>query len=385
MKINKNDFLIIVKTIFNNISGLKKAYREKFVIITAADEQHYLYLESLINNYQKLYKKLYFEKLIVFDIGLNFNQKNIISKKSFVDLRKFSFEEYPDYYSSRFSQHGYKIGGFAWKPEMISIVKNENINKIIWLDSACKFNRKIILFKLLTLQRGFASFNSTGVIKNWTHSNVIKELSIENEKKLLNSSNLLAGVVGFNFKNLDANNIHESWNALASKKNMIFPKNSSSSNHRHDQSLLSICYWRKTTKKLPTNSGLFGITIQNWPNKILFFFEGEGKIKEKLIKKYYFQSTTTNSRCKIIILLNSNSIKKIPFRLIFTKKIILFIASEDQYKVYKKYLIKKRFMKVFIDISCKETNQKYEQIIDYEYKEIDRIIENEYRLNFNEK
>jgi hypothetical protein len=42
-------------------------------------------------------------------------------------------------------------------------------------------------------------------------------------------------------------------------------------------------------------------------------------------------------------------------------------------------------MKVFIDISCKETNQKYEQIIDYEYKEIDRIIENEYRLNFNEK
>lgn len=383
MKFKLNDFLVIAKITINNILIFRNISGEKFVLVTASDEKHFIYLENLIRNHIRHYKKKYFEKLIIFDIGMNEKQIDKISNINSVELRKFSFEEYQDYYKLRLPEHGNKIGGFAWKPEMISLIRNEKKDKIIWLDSACSFNWKIIFFLLLVLENGFASFNSSGVIKKWTHHNVIKDLSIKTEKNLLNSPNLLAGVVGFNFKKKEATDLLNSWNSLASQKELIFPLNSNSSNHRHDQSLLSICYWRTTNRKLPSNHELFGITIQNWPNKILFFFDGKGKIKEKLMEKYYFQSTTTNSRCRVIILFDSESIKKIPLRLILTKKVLVFISSSNQYKIYEKNLLKKQFIKVYIDKKCAETQNIHGELINYEYQEIDKIIQNEYKLNFN--
>jgi hypothetical protein len=383
MKFKLNDFLVIVKIIINNILIFRNISSEKFVLVTASDEKHFIYLENLIRNHIRYYKKKYFEKLIIFDIGLNDKQISKISTINSVELRKFSFEEYQDYYKLRLPEHGNKIGGFAWKPEMISLIKNEKKEKIIWLDSACRFNWKIIFFLLLVIENGFASFNSTGVIEKWTHQNVLKDLSIETEKNILNSPNLLAGVVGFNFKKKEATDLLNAWNSLASKKELIFPKNSNSSNHRHDQSLLSICYWKSSDRKLPSNHQLFGITIQNWPNKILFFFDGKGIIIEKLMKKYYFQSTTTNNRCKVIILFDSESIKKIPLRLILTKRVLVFISSTNQYKIYKRNLLKKQFIKVYIDKTCTEIQNIQGELINYEYHEIDKIIENEYKINVN--
>jgi hypothetical protein len=381
MKFKLNDFLVIAKIIINNILIFKSITSEKFVLVTASDEKHFIYLENLISNHIRYYKKKYFEKLIIFDIGLNDKQISKISTIKSVELRKFPFEEYQDYYKLRLPEHGNKIGGFAWKPEMISLIKNEKKDQIIWLDSACSFNWKIIFFLWLVHENGFASFNSSGVIEKWTHQNVIKDLSIQTEKNLLNSPNLLAGVVGFNFKKKEAIDLLHAWNSLASKKELIFPQNSNSLNHRHDQSLLSICYWRSTDRKLPSNHRLFGITIQNWPNKILFFFDGKGKTKDKLMKKYYFQSTTTDTRCKIIILFDTESIKKIPLKLILTKTVLVFISSSNQYKIYKRNLLKKRFINVYIDKTFTESQNIQGELINFEYQEIDKIIENEYKLN----
>ena len=43
----------------------------------------------------------------------------------------------------------------------------------------------------------FASFYSSGPVKNWTHNSVLKQLDLENNKYILNSPNLMAGVIGF--------------------------------------------------------------------------------------------------------------------------------------------------------------------------------------------
>ena len=79
-------------------------------------------------------------------------------------------------------------------------MKNEGIANIIWLDSASLFNSRIFLFKLLVYENGFASFYSSGPVKNWTHNSVLKQLDLENNKYILNSPNLMAGVIGFSFK-----------------------------------------------------------------------------------------------------------------------------------------------------------------------------------------
>ena len=91
----------------------------------------------------------------------------------------------------------------------------------------------------------------------------------------------MGGVVGFSYKNKKSVNLLRKWNNLANNENLIFPKNSSSSNHRHDQSLLSILYWLEYQNTLPTRNKVFGVKIQNWPNKILFFYDDRNNIKKK--------------------------------------------------------------------------------------------------------
>jgi hypothetical protein len=139
-----------------------------------------------------------------------------------------------------------------------------------------------------------------------------------------------------------------------------------------------------TNNKLPSNISTFGIKIQNWPNKILFFYDEKKDIRKKLLKKYLFNSTTTNKRAKVIVLLNAKSLKKIPLRLIFTKKVILFITDSFELNILKKFKIKKQFVKVYLDANIDNIyNQK--EISNFNLDNIDEIITKEYRIALNEK
>ena len=96
--------------------------------------------------------------------------------------------------------------------------------------------------------------------------------------------------------------------------------------------MLSILYWLEYQNTLPTRNKVFGVKIQNWPNKILFFYDDRNNIKEKLLEKFMFYSTTTNKRCRIIFLFNSDSLNKIPISLIIRKKVIIFVHDSEQAK-----------------------------------------------------
>ena len=273
MKSKIVDYILIINVIIRNLQDLNKIKKLDFSLATASDEQHYLYLENLLIRYKKKNNKNKFTKLFIFDLGLTTEQIQKIVQYDFVELRKFPFDSFPSFYNKRLESHNYKLGGFAWKPAIIDILKKEEIMNIIWLDSACTFNTKIFLFKLLIFNYGFASFESSGLIKDWTHVSVLEKLNILDNEGLLNSSNLMAGVVGFSFRSKLANSLLEEWNKLANQEELIFPRKSTIYNHRHDQSLLSILYWSMTNNKLPSNISTFGIKIQNWPNKILFFYD----------------------------------------------------------------------------------------------------------------
>ena len=71
-----------------------------------------------------------------------------IGSYDFVEFREFDFSNYPQHFNLRLKEHNNKIGGFAWKPAIILELYNEQKHcNVIWLDSACLFNLKIILFK----------------------------------------------------------------------------------------------------------------------------------------------------------------------------------------------------------------------------------------------
>lgn len=384
MKSKIVDYILILNVIIRNLKNLNKIKKLDFSLVTASDEQHYLYLENLLIRYKKANNKNKFNKIFIFDLGLTTEQIQKILQYDFVELRKFPFDSFPPFYNKRLENHNYKLGGFAWKPAIIDILKKEEIMNIIWLDSACTFNKKIFLFKLLIFNYGFASFESSGQIKDWTHISVLKKLNIVDKEALLNSPNLMAGVVGFSFRSELADSLLKEWNKLASQEDLIFPKKSTIFNHRHDQSLLSIIYWSMTNNKLPSNVSTFGIKIQNWPNKILFFYDEKKDIRKKLLTKYLFNSTTTNKRAKVIVLLNAKSLKKIPLRLIFTKKVILFITESFELKTLKEFKIKKHFVKVYLDTNIDNTYYQKE-ISNFDLDYIDEIIAEEYRIVLNEK
>ena len=383
MKSKIIDYIFIFKIIIQNLRNLKKIKNLDFSLVTASDDRHYLYLENLLSNYEKMINKKNFIKLFIFDLGLTDDQVKKIQQNEFVNLRKFPFESYPDFFNKRLESHNFKLGGFAWKPAIIDILKKEEIENIIWLDSACSFNSKIFLFKLLIYDYGFASFQSSGIIKDWTHNSVLQELNVVNNQDLLSSSNLMAGVIGFSFKSKFAESLLKEWCKLAHKEELIFPNNSTIANHRHDQSLLSILYWTMTKKNLPFNTSTFGIKVQNWPNKILFFYDEKDDIRKKLLKKYLYNSTTTNKRSKVIVLLNTKSLKKIPLRLLITKKVVLFITENSELKTLEEYKIKKHFVKVYLNKGIENINYK-KNFLDFNLDSIDEIISKEYRIALNE-
>ena len=128
---------------------------------------------------------------------------------------------------------------------------------------------------------------------------------------------------------------------------------------------------------------MFGLQIQNWPNKILFFFDDNYRIKKKLLEKHYFNSTTTNSRCRIIILLNLESLKKIPLRLFFTKKILLFLFNENDKNILKKHFIRKKRLNLHL-INVNHNLRTDISEDDYKFFKVNEIVEREYKIIANE-
>jgi len=325
----------------------KRVFNEDFVLVTASDKNHYIYLNNLIKNYKKNPK--IFKKIYVYDIGLEKEQIAKLNSQEFIEYRKFDFSAYPVHFSKRLNHHGNKIGGFAWKPSIIKQVLNEKVGHVVWFDSANLFTKKIIFFKLYICHFGFLSFHSTGTIQNWTHKKVTDSLISNENKLILNKKNLMGGVVGVNYLDRKACKLIEDWSELAKDESLIFPKESNLSNHRHDQSLLSILYWLSYKKELPVYFKKYGVTIQNWPNKILYFFDDYEDTRTKLLERFKLESTTTNKRAKILILMNPSSLSKIPFRLLLSKKVILLIFQQHNLREMNRYILKKRLAKILIN------------------------------------
>ena len=378
------DLILIFKILIKNFFNLKKIYRLSFCIVTASDADHFIYLKNFIKNFKKLNQKT-FNKLIIYDLGLNGTQVEELEKFTFLELRKFPFSNYPTFFSTRLKEHRNKIGGFAWKPAIINILKSEGIERIMWFDSATELRGSLILFKLFIFEYGFSSFKSSGNIQEWSYPSVIKNLEIENSNNILNASNLMAGVIGYDFNSYFANLLFDNWNKLCKDEELIFPKGSSSENHRHDQTLLSICYWKVSQNNIPNLNKIFGIKIQHWPNKILFFFDERYELRNLLIEKFLFQSTNSDKRCKIIILFNSHSLSKIPWRLIFTKKVLLFTFKSSDENTLKKYFLKNRFITIKTMNNLDSVNNPSKSLDNSLYLKIERIIDEEYKITFNDE
>ena len=156
----------------------------------------------------------------------------------YVILENFDFNKYPEHVSlEKYNGHNCS---YAWKPIIIYDVCEKYGGLIHWMDTKNLYSDFNNLIQILETEYVYTPISS-GTIKKWTHP---KCLEYMNEYKYINQRARNGAVIGINY-NIDwVKQLIKEWKDLALKKDCICPDGSDRSNHRQDQAVLSILFYK---------------------------------------------------------------------------------------------------------------------------------------------
>lgn len=243
------------------------------ILVTGASDNHFNSLLQFIHSFI-----IHSEKditLIVYNLGIDenrwnelitffsLNYKNINPSLKII-YKVFDYSKYPSFVNININ-----AGEYAWKPIIIynTFMEYQNIDTFIcWMDSGniignehhsfydLPFHNKIIriqesraiakwdnLIQHLN-NNGIYSGFSTGHMSQYTHPSTLSFMNCSDI--ILNKTNRNGACIAFNF-NIDwvKSFIHEYYN-LCINKNCIAPEGSSRANHRQDQSVFTILFYK---------------------------------------------------------------------------------------------------------------------------------------------
>lgn len=205
------------------------------IIITGASSNHFKTMINFITSFEK-YNIKNKHKLLIYDLGLNTEELDILQNlENKYKIEKFNYKIYPSYFNIDIN-----AGEYAWKPIIIYNVYKIYGGNIIWLDAGTIINNNFDEFEKILLNDYIYTPVSPGNIEKWTHIKTLEYLKWNN-LTLLNRS---GGCCGFNSDIKWVKNLLKEWNDLALIKECIAPEGSTRQNHRQDQSLLSILYYK---------------------------------------------------------------------------------------------------------------------------------------------
>ncbi len=203
---------------------------EALTVITASDSSHQLSLLNLLNSIRQFEPNATVE---VYDLGMEPPFAASLQEEfTTFKFKRFPYENYPSYYNIKID-----AGVYAWKPA--SLEESKPLSEfVIWLDAGNVLTGRLVFLRKVIKRFGFFSPYSIGAIEDWTDPQTLKNLKVHDD--LFRSRNLAANVIGFNSADRESLNLIDSWIEASRDKNLIAPPGSSRSNHRQDQSLLTI-------------------------------------------------------------------------------------------------------------------------------------------------
>lgn len=256
---------------------VKKAYLysrykrnlSKTIILTGADSSHFETLVQLLENVELFFRGSNMPELIVWNLGLNSAELDRLKTEysSICTIRTFNYDSYPAWFDIKEN-----AGEYAWKPNLIleSLTKT-NKKYLLWLDSGD------LLVDWLELSGVFDLLNKRliyspivdGTIAKWTHPGMFEYMNAYTwTPNPIHMRNRNGAIMGFNIKSILVRSFIEEYAQYACIKDCIAPIGSSRLNHRQDQSLFSLLYYRfmainKIPDLLPNSEIQLGITIHN--------------------------------------------------------------------------------------------------------------------------
>jgi|LauGreDrversion4_2_1035121.scaffolds.fasta_scaffold119168_3 hypothetical protein len=220
-------------------------FLRKVTIVTGASENH---KKSLIQFLSTVNHNLF--DCVVYDLGLE-NSTLTLIKSLFptINYRTFDFSVYPAYYNIRIN-----AGEYAWKPAIIREVLMEikcnsyTTEILVWCDSGNKCKTATLTSLInFTYQNKIYSPTSSGDIRKWTYPASYQWFGISSDSDILTYTNRNGAILGFNITASDVCDFIEEFAHCASIKDCIAPEGSSRVNHRQDQAIFTILYYKFMT------------------------------------------------------------------------------------------------------------------------------------------
>jgi hypothetical protein len=176
--------------------------------------------------------------VIVYDLGMDpasIESLHAIHPKAI--LRRFPYERYPDYFDIRIH-----AGQYAWKPAIVHEVSREFGRPVCWMDAGNRVRKPLTRLRRVLGKYGFYSPLSKGVVRDWTHPSTLKAL--EFPERMWTRRNLNGACVAFDPSREAAGKLLEDWYQAALRKEVIAPPGSDRSNHRQDQAVLTVLFYK---------------------------------------------------------------------------------------------------------------------------------------------
>ena len=244
------DFIIFFNLSIKKIFQESELYDKPLRIITGSDSSHFKSSIQLIESLLKTNKNI---EIVFYDLGLQISEIDELNNFN-IEYKKFDFNNYPKFIE--LSQPD--AGAYGWKPQILKAELNKTEGIIIWMDAGNVVFKSLEKLKTIILNIGFYSPLSNGYVYQWTHNTTLDLLNIDSH--ILRKRMLNAAIIGLNTQNNKYKEFILNWSDLALKKEYILPEGAGKTNHRWDQSLLTLIFYKKIKKRLfPRTHKYFGI------------------------------------------------------------------------------------------------------------------------------
>ncbi|QGW28791.1 DUF1647 domain-containing protein [Phnomibacter ginsenosidimutans] len=206
----------------------------KHVFVTAASAPYFESLHRLVLSIRR-YET---ESILIYDIGLDAAQINMLEQIPQVTVKYFDFDKYP----AHFNLQLFPYGSYAWKVALVYDALHSLQCDITYLDARNFVIGKFSVARYYLQQNGYYFPYTSGKVLDWTHPSTCQHFD---QHKLVNKTVLNGCYWSFSFSSPLAMSMVEKWMRLALDQQIIAPNGCSRLNHRYDQSVLS-CIFHET-------------------------------------------------------------------------------------------------------------------------------------------
>lgn len=214
-------------------------------IITGASDNHYFTLINMINSFINNTTNI---GLIVYNLGINNNrwiQMQEMFKNNTIIFRIFDYSKYPDWFNIEQTSGRFERGAWAWKSAALYEIYLEKIDDIIvWMDAGNLITDNLNNLNNFLIKNGIFSGVSSGSIAQWTHPSTIQALNCS----WVNCMNRNAACIGINTSIDYALDFLNEWHEKCMDKDCIAPEGSGRHNHRQDQAVFTILFYKYKMK-----------------------------------------------------------------------------------------------------------------------------------------